>query len=159
MQRLCPCYISMNWKFPKFSSFIKYIFKIFLNNAKINHQNDSETCRKTTKNCKIKAFTVSDATSFRWNFYVTAYVSQKCICSRKKYQKKLVTLRLIFTQSHVTQLFDKIHPFRSTHFPCGVPLLGGPNYDTKQCVQYIFIISHDHTSVYFANILQLLSLV
>ena len=32
--------------------------------------------------------------------------------------------------------------FRLTHFPCGSPPLGGPTHYTKQCEQYIFIISH-----------------
>ena len=43
------------------------------------------------------------------------------------------------------QIFDKINPFLLTHFPCGSPLLGGPYHYMKQCEQYIFIISHDHT--------------
>ena len=37
-------------------------------------------------------------------------------------------------------------------------LISGPNQYTKQCEQYIFIISHDDTSLYFANITQLLNL-
>ena len=95
MQRFCPSYISKNWKFLIFFKFFKCAYTIFYNSRNINHQNGSESCPKSTKNSQTKGFPQSDTTTFRGYFYITAYVSEKQKCRRKKYRKTSVTVRLV----------------------------------------------------------------
>ena len=95
MQRFCPSYISKNWKFLIFFEFSKSAYTIFNNSRNINHQNGSESCPKSTKNSQTKGFPQSDTTTFRGYFYITAYVSEKQKCRRKKYRKIFGTVRLV----------------------------------------------------------------
>ena len=95
MQRFCPSYISKNWKFPIFFNFFKCAYTIFNNSGNINHQNGSESCPKSTKDSQTKGFPQSDTTTFRGYFHITAYVSEKQKCRRKKYRKISVTVRLV----------------------------------------------------------------
>ena len=95
MQRFCQSYISKNWKFLIFFKFFKCAYTIFNNSRNINHQNGSESCPKSTKNSQTKGFPQSDTTTFRGYFYITAYVSEKQKCRRKKYRKISVTVRLV----------------------------------------------------------------
>ena len=125
--------------------------KFFNSSGNINHRNRSKTCPKSTKNSQSMMFRECDMTIFRRYFYITAYVSEEQKCCRKKYRKISVTLRQVSALSHVMQVFDGINAFRLSQFPCVSPHLGCPNHYTKQCEQYIFIISHNHTSVYYAN--------
>ena len=144
--------IYQNWEISFTLNLIKCTYKCFNNSGNINHKNDSKICPKVfkkIKNSQSKVFSESDTTTFCGYFYITAYVS-----------KIFGTLRLVSAWSHVTQLLDKVNPFLLTHFPCVSPLLGGPNRYTKQCEQYIFsfLMTSVYTSVYFANIQQLLNL-
>ena len=43
----------------------------------------------------MNVFPESDTTTFRGYFYVTAYVSEKQKCRRKKYRKFFGTVRLV----------------------------------------------------------------
>ena len=78
-----------------FFNFLKCASQIFIKSGNINHQNGSETCPKSTKNSQTKGFPESDTTLFRPNFDVTAYVSEKQKCRRKKYRKIFLTVRLV----------------------------------------------------------------
>ena len=72
-----------------FSIFFKCAYQIFNNFGNINHQIGSEICPKRTENSQTKGFPESDTTLFRTNFDVTAYLSEKQKCRRRKISKNL----------------------------------------------------------------------
>ena len=115
--------------------------------------------KKVQELAEPRGLSESDTTLSRPNFDVTAYVSEKQKCRRKKYRKIFFDGGASFRIIPCNATIRQNERFPDKTFSCGNPLLGGRNHYTKQCEQYVSITSHDQISVYFANIIQLLSLV